>query len=80
VSDVRLQCEAYTTNRFPAYVNREIRFRFVTNNNVEPVARITGGVRRRKSIAKINRDVPVVCMTHDGIAIAPFPTTQRTGC
>jgi hypothetical protein len=80
VADVGLQREAYTTNRFTAYVNRKIRFRFVTDNHVEPVSRITRGVRIRKSIAKIDRDVSVVCMTHDRIAIAPFPTTQRACC
>jgi hypothetical protein len=71
-----LQYEAYTTNRLTGYGNGEISFRFMTHDALEPVARIPVGVWIRKAIAQINPNVAVVCMTHDGIAIPPLPTTH----
>src|SRR6185369_13984056 len=70
---------AYTTNCLARYVNRKIRFGLETNHRIEPVARVALGVRMRKTIAQVERDFTIVRVTHDRLAIAPFPTTQCAG-
>src|ERR1051325_5184589 len=76
--DVVLRREAYTTNRLTGYVDREIRQRFLIDNYVKPVTRIASRVRIRETIAQIDRNFPVVCITHNRVAIAPLPTTHST--
>src|SRR5215213_3413033 len=76
--DVVLRREAYTTNRFTGYSNREVCFRFLVYDGVEPVARIASRVRIWKTIAQVDRNFPVVCMTHNGVAIARLPTPDST--
>src|SRR6185369_983751 len=73
-----LRGEAYTTDGLVAYFNRKICFRFLVHNHVEPVARVASCVRIRETIAQVDRNFPVVCITHNRVAIAPLPTTNRT--
>src|SRR5215207_7658033 len=77
---VVLHCEAYTTNRFARHGNREVRFRFITNDAVEPVAGIADLVGIGKTIAQVDRDSAVVRMMHNRIAIPPLPTSHTTPC
>src|ERR1700752_2597738 len=72
---VVLRYEAYTTHCLARYINRKISFRFVIDHAVEPVARIADRVRIRKTIAQVDRHLPVVCVTHNRIAITPLPAS-----
>src|SRR5262249_46033377 len=78
--NIGLHGEAYTPDCLAGHIDREISFRLVTNDHLEPGSCVTDRVRIRKAIAKIDRYFPVVCMTQNGIAVAPLPTTHIACC